>query len=125
MCHPFWQFYKNVVLRLSEHGDVIEMQTVKVCPKQRFLVNLVPGYITCQTISKCQLYSNENSIYPHTHTFKIDVDNHLHNSACGALTVEMRLSKTCLRNHCSEECLSTIAMMILHPDVEVNYEKLV
>ena len=26
---PFCQFYRNVVLRLSEHGDVIETQTIR------------------------------------------------------------------------------------------------
>jgi len=30
ICPPFCQFYKKVVLRLSEHGDVIETQTLKV-----------------------------------------------------------------------------------------------
>jgi len=36
MYHPFWQFYKQVVLRFSEHGDVIETQTIKVCPPKVF-----------------------------------------------------------------------------------------
>jgi len=43
MCPPFGQFYKKVVLRLNEHGDVIDTQTIKVCPPQNFLVNLVPA----------------------------------------------------------------------------------
>ena len=29
---PFCQFYKKVVLRLSEHGDVIETQTIRIAP---------------------------------------------------------------------------------------------
>jgi len=35
---PFCQFYKKVVLRLSEHGDAIETQTIKVCQQTRSLV---------------------------------------------------------------------------------------
>jgi len=34
MCPSFRQFYKKVVVR--EHGDVIETQTMKVCPPQFF-----------------------------------------------------------------------------------------
>jgi len=30
ICSPFCQFYKKVVLLLSEHGDVIERHTLKV-----------------------------------------------------------------------------------------------
>jgi len=41
---PFCQFYKKVVLRSSEHRDVIETQKITVCPLQSFLANLVPGY---------------------------------------------------------------------------------
>jgi len=34
MYHQFDQFYKKVVIRLSEHGDVIETQTIMfVLPK--------------------------------------------------------------------------------------------
>jgi len=36
MFPPFCKFYKNVVQRLSEHGDVIETQTIKVCPPKVF-----------------------------------------------------------------------------------------
>jgi len=44
---PFCQFYKKVVIRLSEHGDVIEKQTLRIAP-QRFLANSVPVYhIAC------------------------------------------------------------------------------
>jgi len=32
----FSQFYEKVVLRLSEHGDVIETHTIKVCPPKGF-----------------------------------------------------------------------------------------
>ena len=32
----FCQFYKKVVLRLHEHDDVIEMQTIKICPPKVF-----------------------------------------------------------------------------------------
>jgi len=39
---PFCQIYKKVVLRVSEHDDVIETQTIKVCPLQSFLANSVP-----------------------------------------------------------------------------------
>jgi len=34
---------EKVVLRLSEHGDVIETQKIKVCTPQRFLANSVIG----------------------------------------------------------------------------------
>jgi len=44
MCLEFGQFYKNVVLRLSEHGDVIEMQTIRFSP-QSILANSVPAHI--------------------------------------------------------------------------------
>ena len=43
MSSPFWQFYKKVVLRLSEHGDVIENANNKVCPPQSLLAKSVPG----------------------------------------------------------------------------------
>ena len=33
---PFCQFYKKVVLRLSEHGDVIETQTIRIVPPNFF-----------------------------------------------------------------------------------------
>ena len=42
MCPPFCQFFKKVVLRLSEHGDTIETQTIMVCLPQKFLANCVP-----------------------------------------------------------------------------------
>ena len=41
LCPPCRQFYKKVVVRLSEHGDVIQTQTLKVCRPQRFLPNSV------------------------------------------------------------------------------------
>ena len=41
---PFCQFYKKVVLPLNEHDDVIETQTIKICPLQSFLANSVPDY---------------------------------------------------------------------------------
>jgi len=42
MCPPFCQFYKKVVLLLSERGDAIETQTIKVCPPpQSFLANSI------------------------------------------------------------------------------------
>jgi len=34
---------QKVVLRLSEYGDVIETQKMKVCRRQSFLPNSVPG----------------------------------------------------------------------------------
>jgi len=37
----FCQFYKKVVLRLSEHGDAIKTQTIKVCAPQSLLANSV------------------------------------------------------------------------------------
>ena len=49
MCPHFANFEKRyygstvTVLRLSEHGDVIETQTVKIVPPQIFLANLVPA----------------------------------------------------------------------------------
>jgi len=43
MCPPFCQFYKKVVLRLSEHRDVIENANNKVCSPQSFLTNSVPA----------------------------------------------------------------------------------
>jgi len=43
MCPSFCQFYKKVELRLSEHDDVIERQTIKVCPPQNLLANSVPA----------------------------------------------------------------------------------
>jgi len=36
MCPQFGQFYKKVVLRLSEYGDVIETQTIRFVPKTFF-----------------------------------------------------------------------------------------
>jgi len=42
MCTQCAQFYKEVVLRLSEHGDVIENANNKVCSPQSFLANSVP-----------------------------------------------------------------------------------
>jgi len=36
MCPQFGQFYKKVVLRLGEHGDVIETQTVRLVPPTFF-----------------------------------------------------------------------------------------
>jgi len=32
----FGQFYKKVVLRLGEHGDVIETQTIRFAPPEVF-----------------------------------------------------------------------------------------
>jgi len=43
MCPPFCQILKKFVLRFSKHGDVIETQTIKVCPPI-FLANSVPVY---------------------------------------------------------------------------------
>jgi len=43
MSSPFCQFYKKIVLRLNEHGDVIETQTITIVPPQNFLANLVSG----------------------------------------------------------------------------------
>jgi len=36
MCPQFGQFYKKVVLRLGEHGDVIETQTRRFVPPKFF-----------------------------------------------------------------------------------------
>ena len=36
MCPPFCQFYKKVVLRVSEHGDVIQTQTIRIVPLNCF-----------------------------------------------------------------------------------------
>ena len=36
MCSPFCEFYKKVVLQLSEYGDVIETQTVRIVPPKVF-----------------------------------------------------------------------------------------
>jgi len=62
-----------------------------------------------------------------TRIYKIDVDNQLHNCACGALSIVLRLRwlTRYLQNHCRKEWLSAIALMILHRDVKINYEKLV
>jgi len=38
-------FYKKFVLQLNEHDDVIETQTIKICPLQSFLANSVPACI--------------------------------------------------------------------------------
>jgi len=43
MCPQFGQFYKKVVLRLGEHGDVIETQTIRFVPPKVFLANSVPA----------------------------------------------------------------------------------
>jgi len=43
---PFCQFYKKVVLRLSEHGDVNEMETIRIVTPQ--LLGLVASR-TCLT----------------------------------------------------------------------------
>jgi len=57
ICLQFCQSYKKVLLRLSEHGDILEKQTMilylcdmhnnmhitKRLPPKRFLANLVPG----------------------------------------------------------------------------------
>jgi len=46
---PIFQFYEKVVLRMSEHGDVIEMQTTKVrLPPKVFLANFGP---CCQILA--------------------------------------------------------------------------
>ena len=36
MCPQFGHFHKKVVLRLGEHGDVIETQTIKFVPPKVF-----------------------------------------------------------------------------------------
>jgi len=41
MCPPFCQFCEKVVLRLSEHGDVIETKTVRFVPSKVFLAHSV------------------------------------------------------------------------------------
>jgi len=41
----FRQFYKKVVLRLSEHGDVIETQIISFFPRN-FLENSVPVFVS-------------------------------------------------------------------------------
>jgi len=43
MYPQFGQFYKKVVLRLSEHGDVIETQTIRFVPTN-FFSKLGPCY---------------------------------------------------------------------------------
>jgi len=45
-------------------------------------------YLTCQTFSKYQLYSNESCLSWHTCTYKIEADNQLHNCVCGALSIK-------------------------------------
>jgi len=42
----FGLFYKKVVLRLGEHGDVIETQTIRFVPP-KFFSKLSPCYISC------------------------------------------------------------------------------
>ena len=42
MCPPFYQFYKKVVLRLSEHGDVIETQTIRIIPSGKSRISFLP-----------------------------------------------------------------------------------
>jgi len=51
---------------------------------------VVKRYITCQTISKHQLYSNKNCLFKCTYTYKIDVDSQLRKCICGAFSVRMR-----------------------------------
>jgi len=34
MCLQFGKFYKKVVLRLGEHGDIIETQTIRFVPQK-------------------------------------------------------------------------------------------
>jgi len=36
MCTQFGQFYKKVALRLIEHSDVIETQTIRFFPPKAF-----------------------------------------------------------------------------------------
>jgi len=50
MCPPFCQFYKKVVLRLSEHGDVIETQSMKFCPSKVFLQTLSLQSYECELV---------------------------------------------------------------------------
>jgi len=45
MCPRFDQFYKKVVPRLGEHGDVIVTKTVRFVHPKRFLANSVPGFL--------------------------------------------------------------------------------
>jgi len=39
---PILTILQKVILRSSEHGDVIETQEIKICPSQRFLSYSVP-----------------------------------------------------------------------------------
>jgi len=42
-CAPnYGNFYKKIVLWLSENGNVIEKQTIKVCYHKSYLENSVP-----------------------------------------------------------------------------------
>jgi len=53
---PIWPVLQKVVLRLSEHGDVIETPNNKVCRPKSFLANSIPtsrisfcGIAICKT----------------------------------------------------------------------------
>jgi len=50
---PFCQFYKKVVLRLNDHDNVIETQTIKICPPQSDLANLVPDVLYPRLVECC------------------------------------------------------------------------
>jgi len=58
-------------------------------------------------------------------THKIDVDNLLHTLVCEAFSIEMTVLAIYLWNYYRAERLSTVAQMILHCDVRVNYKNLV
>jgi len=45
-------------------------------------------YLACWTFSKCQRYSKESCLSIRVCTYKINVDNQLHNCICGVLSIQ-------------------------------------
>ena len=51
MFPPFCQFYKKVVIRLSEHGGVIETQTIGIVPPLKFFSKLGTWYVVTMVLN--------------------------------------------------------------------------
>jgi len=56
MCPQFDQFYKTVVLRLNEHGDVIEKQTIKFVPQ---------SFLAIQSLLNTHVKKHFQTLLPH------------------------------------------------------------
>jgi len=73
-----------------------------------------------------QPHSNENTVYPNIHAhIKLMLTVICITASLERSVSRLRLLRIHLQNHCGEECLSVIALLILHCDVEVNYKELV